>query len=142
MFQSSSLKIFMRFLFTCLRVLESTVPSRPKARSLSSVANFESLKIESRLSPFASEGFSRMSLPSILLSWVEIKASVISVGPVISNNAGLVLLPDKSENGNGIRTISPLIIGIFLSDLQQYINPLHHSESKTPLNLKSVFPSL
>jgi len=42
------------------------------------------------------------------------KASVTSVSPLASTKAGLFLLPDKPVKGNGISTISPLVIGISL----------------------------
>jgi hypothetical protein len=90
------------------------VPNRPKTSSLSSVASLESLITESRLSPLSGEGFSKMSFSSFHLICVEMKASVTSVSPLASTKAGLFLLPDKPVKGNGISTISPLVIGISL----------------------------
>ena len=120
---SSSFKILIKFLFTCSRVLLSILPSLPIASSVSIVASFERRTTDSILSPFSFVGFKSTSVSSFHLSCVEIKANVTSISPLTRTSAGLFLLPDKSVKGNGISTISPFFICMFLSNLQQNTDP-------------------
>jgi len=96
------------------------------ASVLSRVTSLASRIMDSALSPFSFVGLSSISVSSFYLSCVEIKARVISVSLLISTNAGLFLVPDKSVNGNGISTISPFFINISVSDPERYINLLLH----------------
>jgi hypothetical protein len=92
----------------------STIPILSIQRDLSIVTIFDNLMIDFFLSPFIKEGISSISVVSFHFICVVIKLIVKSSLLSINTIAGRIYEPDKFVNGNGIITISPFIIQLFI----------------------------
>ena len=92
---------------------ECRAPNFPTTKNRSIVAIFERRTRECCLRPLLGDGYSSMSVASLHLNWVLIKQTVMSLAALIKMTAGLNLFPVKSVKGNGINTMSPLVM-VFL----------------------------
>ena len=95
-------------------LLLSRIPILPIINSLSTVENLPVLNKDIFFKPFTEDGINSISSSSFHWNCVVIKQTVTSVSVEIKTNAGRNLLPDKSEKGKGIRTISPFFTCTFL----------------------------
>ena len=93
---------------------EGKEPILPKTIVLSIVANLEGRMREGFLMPVLRSGCNSMSVGSFQPTWVVINATVTSAEATANIGAGRSFVPERSVNGNGIRTISPFFIPHYL----------------------------
>ena len=99
-------------------------PNLPMTKSLSTVDSLLNLINEVFLSPFSLVGSSLTSNSSSHFTCVVMNETVMSESVSTNIRAGLFFTPVRSVNGNGIKTMSPLITCTLLLGRPLNINPL------------------
>lgn len=109
-----SLRSLTKFLSTLDNSPVDKLPIFPITNSLTIVASLDNLINEVLFSQFPDDGSTFTSKSSRHFSCVVTNETVMSNSLATRIRAGLFFIPERSVNGNGIKTMSPLIIYIFL----------------------------